>query len=141
MTLRCSSVLRRVTLLVAGLAVAPVSAQQTAPPTDDGRLTHKLLAPGIAASTPLAIPLRTVAARMVMRHFAIGRGTAKDIENPSFAVMELDAGSVFTTIAGERKERVPGDIWTVGRGTAITFENPQPTSAAVIRVLYFEPNP
>lgn len=126
---------RRAAVLVAALAVAPVSAQ----PADDGQHTHKLLAPGIAASAPLALPLRTVPGRVVLRSLVVGRGVAKDVENASFAVMELEAGVVFTTIAGDRKERVPGDIWTVGRGQPITFENPYPASAAVIRAMYFEP--
>lgn len=125
---------RAAAVLVAALAVGPVSAQQA----DDGH-THKLLAPGIAASAPVAFPLRTVPARMVLRSLVVGRAVAKDVENASFAIMELDAGIVFTTIAGERKERVPGDIWTVGRGQPITFENPHPASAAMIRAIYFEP--
>ena len=73
--------------------------------------------------------------------FAIGRGVAKDIANSQFALMELDAGNVFTIIAGDRKERVPGDFWTVEKGMTISFENPYPAAAAIIRVIYFEPNP
>jgi hypothetical protein len=132
---------RRV-LLVATLAALPLLAQTTAyPPAEkrEGQFTHQLLAPGIAASAPFPIALRTLPARMVLRHFAIGHGQAKDVPNPSFAVMELNAGNVFTTIAGDRKERVPGDIWTVEKGTSISFENPQHAAAAIIRVIYFEP--
>lgn len=125
---------RGAAVLVAALAVAPVSAQ----PAKDATHTHTLLAPGIAASAPVALPLRTVQARMVLRSLVVGRGVAKDVENTSFAVMELDAGIVFTTIAGQRQERVPGDIWTVARGQSITFENPHPASAALIRAIYFE---
>src|SRR5262249_6223822 len=104
------------------------------------QFTHTLLAPGIAASAPVTIPLRTVSARMVLRNFVVGQGTAKDIANPSFAVMELQSGHVFTTVAGNRQERVPGDFWTVDKGATITFENSDVHSAAVIRVTYFEGN-
>ena len=126
--------------LLAVFVTLPLLAQQPKP-SGEQPLTHELLAPGIAASKPFPIGLRTVPARLVLRHFAIGRGMAKDVANLQFALMELDAGSVFTTIAGDRKERVPGDIWTVDKGTTISFENPYPAAAAIIRVIYFEPNP
>ena len=122
-----------VLLLLLGL---PLLAQQAERP-----FTHTLLAPGIAASPPVTIPLRTVPARMILRNFTVGRGTARDIINPNFSVMELQSGHVFTTIAGTRQERVPGDFWTVDKGTSITFENPDANSAAIIRVTYFEANP
>ena len=132
----------RCVLIVAPLTVVPLLAQQgEQQPSGDRRFTHQLLAPGIAASAPFAVPLRTVPARMVMRHFVVGRGIAKDVPNPAFAVMEVHAGNVFTTISGERKERVPGDIWTVDQGATITFENPHVTAAAIIGVIYFEPAP
>jgi hypothetical protein len=102
------------------------------------QFTHRLLAPGIAASEPVTIPLRTVPARIVLRNFVVGRGTAKDVPNPNFAVMELQSGHVFTTMAGNRQERVAGDFWTVDKDATISFENPDAHSAAVIRVTYFE---
>jgi len=75
---------------------------------------------------------------MVLRNFAIGRGEAKEVANPDFSVMELNVGHVFTTIGGERTERVPGDFWTVASGATISFENPHEHAAAIIRVTYFE---
>ena len=107
----------------------------------DRQFTHSLLAPGIAASAPVTVQLRTVPARLVLRNFVVGQGTAKDVANSSFAVMELQAGHVFTTIAGNRQERVPGDFWTVDKGTSITFENPHPNAAAIIRVTSVEATP
>ena len=129
--------MRRLSLFTGVLFVLPLLAQQT----DERPFTHTLLAPGIAASAPFNVPLRTVPARLILRNFAVGQGTAKDVPNPSFAVMELHSGHVFTTIGGDRQERVPGDFWTVPKGAAITFENPHPHSAAVIRVTYFETTP
>ncbi|HYT68949.1 MAG TPA: hypothetical protein VEL51_21170 [Vicinamibacterales bacterium] len=114
-------------------------AQQPTPQTET-RYTHALLAQGIAASAPMTVPLRTVPGQIVLRNFVVGRGTAKDVANPEFSVMELRAGHVFTTIAGDRQERVPGDFWTVDKGATITFENPEPHSAAVIRVTSFGTN-
>ena len=126
----------RLTALPLVLLGLPVLAQQP-----ERQFTHSLLAPGIAASAPVTIPLRTVAARMILRNFVVGRGTAKDVANPSFAVMELQSGHVFTIVTGSRQERVPGDFWTVDKGATITFENPDAHSAAVVRVTYFEANP
>ncbi|HEX9367959.1 MAG TPA: hypothetical protein VF921_15115 [Vicinamibacterales bacterium] len=125
----------KVTIFLLVLLAIPLAAQQA-----ERRYTHSLLAPGIAASAPMAVTLRTVPAQMVLRNFVVGRGVAKDIANPSFAVMELHAGHVFTTIAGDRQERVPGDFWTVDKGATITFENPEAQSAAVIRVTSFDAN-
>ncbi len=105
------------------------------------QFTHVLLAPGIAASAPFTVQLRTVPLRLVLRNFVVGQGTAKDIHNENFVVMELQAGHIFTTIAGARQERVPGDFWTLEKGTPITFENPHPNAAGVIRVTSFEPVP
>jgi hypothetical protein len=122
-------------LLFVSLAL-PLLAQQP-----ERQFTHSLLAPGIAASPPVTIALHTVPARMIVRNFVVGHGTAKDITNSSFAVMELHSGHVFTTIAANRQEHVPGDFWTVDKGATITFENPEAHSAAVIRVTYFEGNP
>jgi hypothetical protein len=118
---------------------APQPAQPAAQETGT-RYTHTLLAPGIAASAPMTVPLRTVPGRMVLRNLVVGRGTAKDVANPEFSVMELHSGHVFTTIAGDRQERVPGDFWTVDKGATVTFENTEPHSAAVIRVTSFETN-
>jgi hypothetical protein len=129
----------RVALFLVVLLAIPVTAQQAAQPTER-QYTHSLLAQGIAASAPVTVPLKTVPGQMTIRNLAVGRGTAKDVANPSFAVMELHAGHVFTTIAGDRQERVPGDFWTVDKGQTITFENPEPQSAAVIRVTSFEAN-
>src|SRR5262245_58832888 len=120
-------------LLSAAVLGLAILAQQREP-----QFTHRLLAPGIAASEPVTIPLRTVAARIVLRNFVVGRGTAKDVPNPNFAVMELQSGHVFTTIAGSPQERVAGDFWTVDKDATISFENPDAHSAAVIRVTYFE---
>jgi hypothetical protein len=129
--------------LLGALMAFPLFGQQGRPTTQtpERQFTHTLLAPGIAASAPFTVPLRTVQARIVVRNFAVGQGTAKDIPNPSFAVMELQSGHVFTTIGGNRQERVPGDFWTVEKGATISFENPHPHSAGVIRVTYFELNP
>ena len=109
--------MRRLPLFAAVLLALPLMAQQT-----DRQFPYTLLAPGIAASAPVTVPLRTVPARLVLRYFAVGQGTAKDVPNSSFAVMELHAGHVFTTVAGDRQERVPGDFWTVPKGATITFE-------------------
>lgn len=128
--------MRRTPLVIGVLLALPLLAQQS-----ERQFTHTLLAPGLAASAPFAVPLRTVPARMVLRNFVIGQGTAKDVANPSFAVMELQSGHVFTTSGGSRQERVPGDFWTVAKGATIAFENPDPHSAAVIRVTYFEMTP
>jgi len=124
------------TILLSLLLGLPLLAQQPEQP-----FTHTLLAPGLAASAPMTIPLRTVPARMILRNYTVGRGTARDIPNPNFAVMELQSGHVFTTVGGNREERVPGDFWTVDKGAAITFDNPDAQSAAVIRVTSFEVNP
>lgn len=134
---------RRRLLFVAALIALPIFAQPQTPPRQTAReqFTHELLAPGIAASAPFAVPLRTVPARVVLRNFAIGHGQAKDVPNPHFAMMELNVGHVFTTVSGERKERVPGDFWTVRKGTTISFENPHEHAAAVVRVTYFESSP
>jgi len=129
--------MRRLSFFAGVLLALPLFAQQTG----EREFTHTLLAPGIAASAPVSIPLRTVPARMVLRNFVVGQGTAKDVPNPSFAVMELQSGHVLTTVGGDRQERVPGDFWTVPKGATISFENPHPHSAAVIRVTYFEANP
>src|SRR5437867_6487783 len=101
-------------LILLTLLALPIAAEQAAQQAQQPaqRYTHSLLAPGIAASAPMTVPLRTAAGRMVMRNFVVGRGTAKDVANPEFSVMELHAGHVFTTIAGNRQERVPGDFWT-----------------------------
>jgi len=129
-------------LLVAALTTLPLPAKpQTAPqPTQGAELTHQLLAPGIAASSPFAIRLRTVPAGVVLRNFAIGRGEAKDVPNPDFSVMELNVGHVFTTVGSERIERVPGDFWTVAKGATISFENPDEHAPAIIRVTSFQPS-
>gem|GEM_PF-5410438 len=127
-------------LVLGALLAFPLLAQEVAP-APDRELTHTVLAPGIAASAPFTIPLRTVPARIVARNFAVGEGTAKEVGNPHFAVMELLSGHLFTTTAGKREERVPGDFWTVEKGATISFENPHPHSAGIIRVLYFELNP
>jgi hypothetical protein len=127
-------------LLAAALIALPIFAQQTTQPRERV-FTHTVLAPGIAASAPFPVPLRTVRARIVVRNFAVGQGTAKDVPNPNFAVMELQSGHVFTTVGGDRQERVPGDFWAVEKGATISFENPHPNSAGVIRVTYFELNP
>ena len=115
------------------LLALPLRSQQR-----EQQYAHTLLAPGIAASAPVTFPLRAVSARIVLRNFVVGQGTAKDVANPNFAVMELQSGHAFTTIAGDRRERVPGDFWVVDKGATITFENPEVNSAAVIRVTYFE---
>ena len=135
--------MRRSPIFIGLLLAFPLLAQQQQrqPQQSERQFTHTLLAPGIAASAPFTVPLRTVPLRMILRNFAVGQATAKDVPNPSFAVMELQSGHVFTTIAGTRQERVPGDFWTVDKGATISFENPHPHSAAVIRVTYFEPNP
>jgi hypothetical protein len=125
---------------LAALALPPhgvALAQQTV----DRQFTHTLLAPGIAASAPATVRLRTVPVRLVLRNLVVGQGTAKDVANSSFAVMELQAGHVVTTIAGDRQERVPGDFWTVAKGANITFENPHPNAAAIIRVTSVEATP
>jgi hypothetical protein len=127
-------------LLLSALTAFPLLAQQ-AGQTPGREFTHTVLAPGIAASAPFTVPLRTLPARIVARNFAVGEGKAKEVPNPSFAVMELLSGHLFTTVGGNRQERVPGDFWTVEKGATISFENPHPHSAGVIRVLYFEPNP
>ena len=120
------------------LLAVPIAAELGAQQPPAARPTHSVLAPGVAASQPMVIPLRTVAGRVLLRNFVVGRGTAKDVPNADFSVMELSAGHVFTTIAGDRQERVPGDFWTVDKGSTITFDNPEPQSAAVIRVTAFE---
>ncbi|HYT74731.1 MAG TPA: hypothetical protein VEL79_08285 [Vicinamibacterales bacterium] len=123
----------KVTLFLLVLLAIPLAAQQT-----ERRYTHSLLAQGIAASVPMTVTLRTVPGHMVVRNFVVGRGVAKDIANPAFAVMELHVGHVFTTVAGDRQERVPGDFWTVDKNATITFENPDAQSAAIIRVTSFD---
>jgi hypothetical protein len=125
----------KVTIFLLVLLAIPLVAQQT-----ERRYTHSLLAQGIAASAPMTVTFRTVSAQMVLRNFVVGRGVAKDIPTAGFAVMELHVGHVFTTIAGDRQERVPGDFWTVDQGATITFENPEAQSAAVIRVMSFDAN-
>jgi hypothetical protein len=126
--------------LLSGVLIAlPILAQQTAQPPR--AFTHTVLVPGLAASAPFPVPLRTLPMRIEVRNFAVGQGTAKDVPNPSFALMELLSGHVFTTVGGKREERVPGDIWTVEKGATVSFENPHPHSAGVIRVMYFEKNP
>src|SRR5690349_15175502 len=101
-------------VFVAVLLGLPAAAQQA-----DRQYTHSLLAQGIAASAPVTVQLRTVAGRMTVRNFVVGRGIAKDVPTPQFSVMELDAGHLFTTVGGTRQEHVPGDFWTVDKGTAI----------------------
>ena len=135
--------MRTAFLLVGSLVAITILARDgaVAQQVVDRQFTHSLLAPGIAASAPVAIPLRSVPARLVLRNFVVGQGTARDVANASFALMELQAGHVFTTIAGDRQERVPGDFWTVEKGAKITFENPHPHAAAVIRVTSFEATP
>jgi len=123
------------TLVLLALLIVPLVAQQS-----ERQYTHSLLAQGIAASAPMTVTLRTVPGQMVLRNLVVGRGIAKDVANPTFAVMELHAGHVFTTLAGDRQERVPGDFWTVDKGATITFENPEAQSAAVIRVTSFDAN-
>ena len=141
----------RVAFFFLALLAVPIAAEQAAqqaatppaqPPADQRgtRFTHALLAQGIAASPPMTIALRTVPGQVVLRNFVVGRGTAKDVATPEFSVMELHAGHVFTTIAGDRQERVPGDFWTVDKGATITFDNPDPHAAAVIRVTAFATN-
>jgi hypothetical protein len=129
-------------LSILALLAPPLLAQQPAQPSGAApAVTHKVLAQGIAASEPLSLSLRTLPARMLVRHFAVGLGKTKDVAIPSFSVMEIEVGAVFTTIGGERKERVPGDVWTIDPGTTIGFENPHAGTAVIIRVISFEPNP
>jgi hypothetical protein len=134
----------RAALAITGLLIAfAISAGDgaLAQSVAERQFTHVLLAPGIAASASVTIQLRTVPLRMAVRNYVVGQGSAKDIPNSSFAVMELQAGHIFTTVAGDRQERVPGDFWTVEKGGRITFENPHPNAAGVIRVTSFEPVP
>jgi len=131
--------------LAAALVALPLAAQQREPPPQPQQpekgFTHFVLAPGIAASVPFARTLRTIPLRILEQNLAIGRGEGRQMVVPFFAMMELDVGNVFTTIGGNRQERVPGDFWTVDKGTTISFDNPHEHAAAVIRVTYFEPNP
>lgn len=125
-------------LLLAVLVACPLSERATRSQEKGPDLfSHVLLAPGIAASAPYVVSLRAIRARLVLRNFAIGHGQARAVPNDDFSIMELNSGHVFTTIAGDRKERVPGDFWSVQKGQAISLENPQDQAAAIIRVTYF----
>ena len=131
----------RAVSLIAGslIMLAPPAANPAlSQPAAERQFTHTLLTQGIAASAPVTVQLRTVPLRLVVRNFVVGQGTARDVAIASFTVMELQTGHIFTTIAGARHERVPGDFWTVEKGASITFENPHPNAAGVIRVTSFE---
>jgi len=98
--------------------------------------------PGIAVSPPLTAPMRSAHRPIIVMHnYAVGQGTARDVPVPGCTLMELRAGFVFTTIAGQKQPRLPGDSWTLDTGTVITFENPYPDAAAIIRVTTIEMQP
>ena len=132
--------MKRVALFMAVCLSFPLFAQRQQQ-ASEREFTHTLLVTGVAASAPVRVPLRSTICAGTLRNFAVGQGTAKDVPNASFSVMELQSGHVFTTIGGDRQERVPGDFWTVPKGTAVTFENPHPHAAAIVRVTSFESNP
>ncbi len=75
-------------LLVAALIALPLPAQQqTRSQAGEGQFTHQVLAPGIAASAPLAIALRTAIGgerteRVPGDFWTVASGATISFENP-----------------------------------------------------------
>lgn len=96
------------------LAVAQVKPEEPAQPP--GGVNYEPVAPGVYA----AALLKTDALRGVtveVKDFLLGpRKSVPDMPARGFAVTELKAGEVETTIDGHTARRRPGDFWLVRPG-------------------------
>jgi hypothetical protein len=120
--------------LWAAFALGQDRSVQPRPETNQGAKTqYEIVAQGLLSNPTLAIEFKAAPVRLEIRDLIVGPGVARAVPVPGRTLMELRGGGVITSINGDKRDRRPGDFWTVERDSSLSLENKG--DVAVIRAI------